>query len=152
MENIIIKGQITATSKKNDGEFSQEIPTKTAYLSVAKEDQQKLEDFGLTKYTPKATSDQPDPEDYFIIKFPANVMVYLPNGIGTKRPDLSQITVDEIETNNFKTPDDKELQFSILKGNHKNNDFFRLQAIRIEEESDIEEMKPENPFGDTEAF
>ena len=32
------------------------------------------------------------------------------------------------------------------------NDFFRLQAIRIESDDDIEEIKPENPFGDDPAF
>lgn len=147
MENIIIKGQITATSKKQSGDFKQEIPTKTAYVSVDSENAKKLEDFGLTKYTSKD-----DQEDYFIIKFPANVMVYQPNGFGEKRPDLSQITFEGIETNNFKTPDNKQVQMSILKGNHKNNDFFRLQAIRVESASDIEEIKPENPFGDSEAF
>ena len=147
MENIIIKGQITATSKKQSGDFKQEIPTKTAYVSVDSENAKKLEDFGLTKYTSKD-----DQEDYFIIKFPANVMVYQPNGFGEKRPDLSQITFEGIETNNFKTPDNKQVQMSILKGNHKNNDFFRLQAIRVETSSDIEEIKPENPFGDSEAF
>ena len=147
MENIIIKGQITATSKKQSGDFKQEIPTKTAYVSVDPENAKKLEDFGLTKYTSKE-----DQEDYFIIKFPANVMVYQPNGFGEKRPDLSQITFEGIETNNFKTPDNKQVQMSILKGNHKNNDFFRLQAIRVETSSDIEEIKPENPFGDSEAF
>ena len=147
MENIIIKGQITATSKKQSGDFKQEITTKTAYVSVDPENAKKLEDFGLTKYTSKD-----DQEDYFIIKFPANVMVYQPNGFSEKRPDLSQITFEGIETNNFKTPDNKQVQMSILKGNHKNNDFFRLQAIRVETSSDIEEIKPENPFGDNEAF
>ena len=147
MENLVVLGQITATSKKNDGEFAQEIPTKTAYVSVDSENAKKLEDFGLTKYTSKD-----DQEDYFIIKFPANVMVYQPNGFGEKCPDLSQITFEGIETNNFKTPDNKQVQMSILKGNHKNNDFFRLQAIRVETSSDIEEIKPENPFGDSEAF
>ena len=146
MENIIVKGQITATSKKQSGDFTQEVPTKTAYVSTDETNSKKLEDFGLTKYTSK------DGENYFIIKFPANLMIYKPNGYGEKRPDLSQIMLEGIETNNFKTPDDKPLMLNILKGNHKNNDFFRLQAIRIESEDDIEEIKPENPFGDEPAF
>ena len=146
MENTIIKGVITATSKKNDGEFSQQTPTKTAYVSTDQENAQKLQDFGATKYTSK------EGDDYFIIKFPANVMVYKPNGFGEKRPELSQVTHEGVETNNFKTPDDKMLGLNIIKGNHKNNDFFRVQAIRIEDESDIEEIKPENPFGDKQAF
>ena len=146
MENLVIKGKITATSKKQTEGFTQQTPTKTAYVSTSEEEAKKLEQFGLTKYTSQ------NGDNYFILKFPAEVMVYLPNGIGTKRPDLSQIMVDGVETNNFKTPDTKELSFNILKGNHMNNDFYRLQAIRIEDESDIEEVKPENPFGDDMAF
>ena len=146
MENIIVKGQVTATSKKQSGDFAQEVPTKTAYVSTDESNTKLLEDFGLTKYTSK------DNENYFIIKFPANVMVFTPNGYGKKRPDLSRIEVDGVETNNFKTPDDKLLSLNIIKGNYKNNDFFRLQAIRIETDDDIEEIKPENPFGDDPAF
>ena len=146
MENIIVRGQITATSKKQSGVFTQEIPTKTAYVSTDEPHAKLLEDFGLTKYTSKEN------ENYFIIKFPADLMVFKPNGYGEKRPDLSRIEIEGIETNNFKTPDDKLLPFNIVKGNHKNNDFFRLQAIRIETDEDIEEIKPENPFGDQQAF
>ena len=146
MENIIVKAQITATSKKQSGDFSQEIPTKTAYVSTDETNSKLLEGFGLQKYTSK------DNENYFIIKFPANVMVFTPNGYGKKRPDLSRIELEGVETNNFKTPDDKLLSLNIIKGNQKNNDFFRLQAIRIESEDDIEEIKPENPFGDDPAF
>lgn len=144
---MIIEGIITATSKKQSGDFKQDIPTKTAYVKVDSENEKKLVDFGLRKYTSKENK-----EDYFILKFPANLMIYFPNGFSQARPDLSQITLDGIETNNFKTPDDKPLKFNILKGNHRNNDFYRLQAIRVTDESDIEEIKPENPFGDGEAF
>lgn len=146
MENIIVEGMITATSKKNSGDFKQEIPTKTAYVTTDETNAKRLEDFGVTKYTSK------DGEDYFILKFPSNVMVYTPNGFGQKRPDLSQVTLEGVETNNFKTPDDKMLSLNVIKGNHKNNDFFRLQAIRLTDLTDIEEIKPENPFGDEEAF
>ena len=147
MENLVVLGQITATSKKDDGQFKQEIATKTAYVRTDEENAKKLEDFGLTKYTSRENN-----EDYFIIKFPQNVMIYLPNGLGVKRPDLSQVTHEGIETNNFKTPDDKLLPLNIIKGNYKNNDFFRIQAIRLDNEDQIEEVKPENPFGDQEAF
>lgn len=146
LTNLVVQGEITATSKKQSEGFTQQVPTKTAYVSVTSESAQKLKEFGLTEYTSQ------NGDNYFIIKFPADVMVYLPNGIGQKRPKLSRVEVDGMETNNFKTPEGKLLQFNILKGNHMNNDFFRLQAIRIEEESDIEEIKPENPFGDDVAF
>lgn len=147
MENITIKGQITATSKKSNGDFKQEILTKTAYVKTDTENAEKLVDFGLTKYTSRDNN-----EDYFIIKFPATVMVYNTSGFGEKRPDLSQVTLDGQETNNFKTPDNKPLMLNIIKGNHKNNDFFRLQAIRVESNLDIEEILPENPFGDEAPF
>ena len=148
MQNLVIKGIITATSKKtNDTKFEQEVPTKTAYLKVDEENAKLLEEFGLTKYTSKA-----DKEDYFIIKFPQNVMVYEPNGIGTKRPDLSLVNHQGLETNNFKTPDDKPLALNILKGENTGNTFYRLQAIRVETQNDIEEIKAENPFGDSPAF
>lgn len=154
MENIIIEGQITATSKKNNNDsYKQEIPTKTVFLTVDETNAKKLEEFGLTKYTSKE-----EKKDFFMIKFPSDVVVYLPNGVGYKRPDLSRTHVKDnetgeyYETNNFKTPDDKPLKFNIIKGNHMNNDFFRLQAIRAEEQTDIEEIKPENPFGDEVAF
>lgn len=147
MENLIFKGQITATSKKQNGDFKQEIPTKTAYVTTDEETVKKLEEFGLQKYTSKE-----DNGSFFIMKMPANLMVYLPNGFGEKRPDLSQITFEGIETNNFKTTDELPLKMNVIKGNHKNNDFFRLQAIRLESENDIEQIKPENPFGDDEAF
>lgn len=147
MDNLVVLGQITATSKKNNGEFKQEIPTKTAYIRTDEENAKKLEDFGLTKYTSKDSN-----EDYFIIKFPQNVMLFRQNGFGEKHPELSRVEIDGMETNNFKTPDNKFLPLNIIKGNHKNNDFFRLQAIKIDVDEDIEEIKPENPFGDQEAF
>lgn len=156
MDNLVIKGMVTATSKKNnDDDFKQEVPTKTAYVRTDEENAKKLVDFGLTKYSSK--DDNGDDIDFFIIKFPKNLMVYLPNGHGFKRPDLSQIHVkndigEYEETNNFKTPDDKMLPLNIIKGNHKNNDFFRVQAIRVDTNEDIEQILPENPFGDNEAF
>lgn len=146
IDNLVVVGQITATSKKQDGDFKQQIPTKTAYISVDDENAKKLEDFGLTKYTSK------NGEDYFIVKFPANLVVYYPNGLDVKKPELSQIHFEGVETNNFATPDDKKVGLNIIKGNHMNNDFYRLQAIRIESDDDIVEVKPENPFGDDLAF
>lgn len=146
MENMVIKGQITATSKKQNGKFKQEVATKTAYVSTDEEYSKRLEDFGLTKYTSQ------DGENYFIIKFPANVMTYLPNGKGVQRPELSRIELNGMETNNFKTPDNKPLGLNILKGHHNGNDFYRIQAIRLEADEDIEEIIAENPFGDQPAF
>lgn len=143
MENIIVNGQITATSKKNDGKFKQEVATKTAYLKVDEASRQALIEFGLTEYGKE--------DKFFIVKFPQNVMIYQ-NGFGAKRPDLSQVIVNGEETNNFKTPDNKLLKMSIIKGDNLGNEFFRLQAIRIDTPDDIEEILPENPFGDEAPF
>ena len=147
MQNLVIEAIITATSKKQDGEFQQQVPTKTAYLKADEENSKLLEDFGLTRYTSKE-----DKEDYFIVKFPQNVVLYFPNGLGERRPDLSLVTHNDVETNNFRTPEDKPLALNILKGENKGNIFYRLQAIRVDSVDDIEEIKPENPFGTPEAF
>ena len=80
------------------------------------------------------------------MKFPKVLMV-IQDDKAYRRPDLSQITYNGRETNNFKTPDNVMLPLNIIKGNHKNNDFFRLQAIMITDQKQIEEIKPENPFG-----
>ena len=143
MENLVINGQITATSKKNDGKFKQEVATKTAYLKVDETSRKALIEFGLTEYG----SD----DKFFIIKFPKNVMVYQ-NGFGVNRPDLSQVILNGEETNNFKTPDNKLLKLNIIKGDNLGNVFHRLQAIRIDTPDDIEEILPENPFGDEAPF
>ena len=108
MQNLVIEAIITATSKKQDGEFQQQVPTKTAYLKADEENAKLLEDFGLTRYTSKE-----DQEDYFIVKFPQNVVLYFPNGLGERRPDLSLVTHNDVETNNFRTPEDKPLKLNI---------------------------------------
>ena len=147
MQNLVIEAIITATSKKQDGEFAQAVPTKTAYLKADETNAKLLEDFGLTRYTSKE-----DKEDYFIVKFPQTVVLYYPNGLGERRPDLSLVTHNDVETNNFRTPEDKPLKLNILKGENKGNIFYRLQAILVDTDEDIEEIKPENPFGTPQAF
>ena len=51
-----------------------------------------------------------------------------------------------VDTPNFSTIGNKELPLNIIKGEHMNNDFFRLQAIKIEQSSDIVEVEQTNPF------
>lgn len=137
MENIVINGRVTATSNKVDTKFKQENPTKTAYLTVSDEtEKKKLIDFGLTEYTSKK-----DGLSFFIIKLPQNVAIYV-DGVEGSEP-LS----GSVETPNFSTAEDKELAINIIKGEHMNNDFFRLQAIKIDQSSDIVEVVQTNPFG-----
>lgn len=145
MENLVIKGIITATSNKQDGEFKQEVPTKTAYLKVDEENSKKLQDFGMTEYSSKE-----DGEKFFIVGLVRGLMVYKPNGIGVKRSDLSLINGEEGENPNYETSE--EIGMNIVKGEYRNNDFFKLQALRVESDDVIVEVKPENPFGDEVAF
>ena len=142
MENMTIKAIITATSKKQNGDFKQEIPTKTAYLTADKENSKKLVDFGLTEYTSK------DGESYFIIKLVNKLMLYPTGDEPRLARELSLVELDGVETNNFRTPEDRPVGLNILKGENKGNTFYRLQAIQIVNDSDIEEIKPDNPFGD----
>lgn len=135
MENVIINGRISATSNKVDGEFKQEVPTKTAYVEVTNDtDRATLTKLGMTEYTSKS-----DDVNFYIIKLPKQVSIFKGN-------EMHKIS-GGVKTPNFKTPDDKELKFNIIKGNNKGNDFFRLQAVLVDEYSDIEEIQMENPFG-----
>lgn len=136
MENLVIKGRITATSNKVDTKFKQENPTKTAYVTVSDEtEKKKLIDFGLTEYTSKK-----DGLSFFIIKLPQNVAIYV-DGVEGSEP-----LPGNTETPNFSTVEGKDLSLNIIKGEHMNNDFFRLQAIKIEQSSDIVEVEQTNPF------
>src|SRR5699024_12121105 len=66
MENLIIKGQITATSNKVNEDYKTDNPTKTAYLTVTDDNIRKaMVNFGLTEYTSKQ-----DDSNFFIIKLP----------------------------------------------------------------------------------
>ena len=136
MENLVIKGRITATSNKVDAKFKQEIPTKTAYVTVADEaEKKKLIDFGLTEYSSKA-----DDLSFFIIKLPQKVAIYV-EGVDEPEPMSGGV-----ETPNFSTVEDKELFLNIIKGKNMNRDFFRLQAIKIDQSTDIVLVEQTNPF------
>ena len=43
MENLVIEGIITATSKKQDGDYQQEVATKTVYIKTTEEYAKQLE-------------------------------------------------------------------------------------------------------------
>ena len=140
MENIVIQGRITATSNKVDGKYTQENPTKTAYITVDDdENRKKLIGFGLTEYTSKE-----DKKPFFIIKLPQEVSLF--RSYQTDQPP--EKISGGVETNNFKTPDNKVLYMNIIRGNNKGNDFYRLQAINLEEPGDFQDIQPENPFAE----
>lgn len=136
MENLIVTINITATSVKQDGRFKAEKPTKTAYIKgFTSEDDKKLENFGLRKYT-----SQQDGEDFFIIKFASKLQYYDSVDRDAEPKDWSALAM--LETHNF-TFD--HVNANIIKAEHNNNEFFRIQALQGDLEN-FAEIKPENPF------
>lgn len=135
MENLIITGKVSATSNKVDDKFVQETPTKTAFVEVSDPNiVQAMENFGLTQYTSRDNQ-----TDFFIIKCPKQVTLVK----GNQMRKMS----GGVETPNFKTADDKEFKMNIIKGHNKGNDFFRLQAILVDDYAEVENIMMENPFG-----
>ena len=134
MENLIITGQITATSSKKDDKFKQENPTKTAYVTVTKkEDVEALEAFGATKYTTKE-----DNRDFFILKVPQSFVVVKGNEM--KRLDGT------LSSPNFRTKEDKEFKLNVIKSEKMGNEFLRLQAVQVDDFKELELIQMSNPF------
>lgn len=137
MENILLKGMVTATSNKVDSRFKQEAPTKTAYITIADEDIAKAIQFGLTEYSSKQ-----DGNRFFIIKLPQNIAIYVQGGDNVTPEKMS----GGIDSPNFMTNKDKMLNLNIIKGENMGNEFFRLQAIQITDSTDIISVEQTNPF------
>lgn len=137
MENIILKGRVTATSNKVDEKYKKENPTKTAYVTISEADRQKAIDFGLSEYNSKQ-----DGNSFFIVKLPKDVAIYV-EGTGKIVPEKMSGKVD---TPNFMTAENKEVKMNFIKGEKSGNDFYRLQAIQITESTDIISVLPDNPF------
>ena len=136
MRNIIIEGYLTSTTDKGNDKFKQEVPTKTAYITVPNTEQQKkLEEFGLNKYTTKDGKN-----DFFIVKLSQQVAIVKGNG-------MKKIT-GKAGTPNFSTPEGKLMKFNIIEGENMGNKFYRLQAILVDDDNDIEYIQMENPFGE----
>lgn len=134
MENLIIAGQITATSNKQDNRFKQQKPTKTLYISVDDENKKNAEEFGLHVYTSKEGA------DHLILKAPERgISVWLN---GNKYSEI-ETTVD---SPNFKTVDGLPLGMAIIKAENMGNVFYRLTDINITNENDIEFLERQNPF------
>lgn len=136
LETLTIKGQITATSNRVSEEFRQQTPTKTIYFNAAShEDEKKLIDFGLQAYTSKS-----DNEMFFIAKAPAKGIQVWCQG-----EQLEPLKVD-IESPNFKSVDGNVIGLAITKGQKMNRDFYRVSAVNVVLESDIEPVEMTNPF------
>lgn len=133
LENMVIEGEITATSNKINEKFRSEVNSKTAYIKVDKANSKLLKDFGLTEYTSKE-----DNTNFFIIKLTKDVRVYAKDG------SMEIFSGEAHETNpNFKT---NVIKMNIIKGNNLNQDFYRVQALLINDRADIQQLAPENPF------
>lgn len=132
MENLIIEGIISTTSNKQSSEFKVEKPQKTAYLLLDKENADKLEKFGVRKYTSKTG------EDFYCLKVVEQLKVYFDKS-------KTSITVDAgVDVANFKT--EKVIKMNVIKGEKTGNTFYRLQALLLNELEDLVQIEAENPF------
>lgn len=132
MENLIIEGIISTTSNKQSSEFKVEKPQKTAYLLLDKENADKLEKFGVRKYTSKTG------EDFYCLKIVEQLKVYFDKS-------KASITVDAgVDVANFKT--EKVIKMNVIKGEKTGNTFYRLQALLLNELEDLVQIEAENPF------
>lgn len=153
-DTVVAQATITATSNKSDGKYKQKKPTKTIYLVPAtEEDSKKLSDFGLQLYTPDKEKD-PDAKPYFIVKATENVKIFTSEtdfeevnfGVTFEdvNPETGEITVKK--TPNYKTDEAVHVAIMFVEGGDNGNDFFRLNALMMEDAAILEEVQPVNPF------
>lgn len=135
LKMVTVKGRITATSNKISAEFKQGVPTKTVYFTAdSLEDEQKLVDFGLRKYTTN------DNETFFIAKAPAKgIQVWCQ---GENKGSLDSST----DAPNLQSANGVTIGLAIAKGQKMNRDFYRVTAVNVVLESDIEIVEATNPF------
>lgn len=133
---MTFEGTITATSNKVNEKFKTDNPTKTAYITVESEaDRKKLEDFGLTLYSSKE-----DGTEFFIIKLSREVKTY-DSFDKKKKPTILDGTT---ESPNFRTV--VPVAMNVVKGENVGNDFYRVNAISVASDKDVQVIEAENPF------
>lgn len=137
MKNVIIRGLITATSKKENDKFKQDNPTKTAYITVDAENRKKLLSLGLTEYTSRK-----DKQGFFIIKFSANTVIYQDRNNNEATP----FKLHTMDTPNFKTL--APVEMNVIRGENMGNDFFRIQALLVLNPEVFEKVEASNPFAE----
>lgn len=147
--NVIVPAIITATSNKTDEDFKQETPTKTVYFNVTdKAKIKELEELGLTCYTPKDKDGKP----YFICKATKAVKIYFKDG-STVEKMFTTITIDPQTMQKVASPNlftDTEVFISVIKvkGGKGKNDFFRINAILLDDIEELKQVEQTNPFAD----
>lgn len=132
MENLVIKGIISTTSNKQSKDFKPENPQKTAYLLLDKENADKLEKFGVRKYTSKTG------EDFYCLKIVEQLKIYFDKSKASINLDAG------VDVGNFKT--EKSIQMNVIKGEKTGNTFYRLQALLLNDLEDLVQIEAENPF------
>lgn len=153
-DTVVARATITATSNKSDGKYKQKKATKTIYIVPAtEEDSKKLSDFGLQLYTPDKEKD-PEAKPYFIVKATENVKIFTSEtefeeanfGVSYEdvNPETGEITVKK--TPNYKTEEPVYAAIMFVEGGDNGNDFFRLNALMMEDTAILEEVQPVNPF------
>lgn len=153
-DTVVAQAIITATSNKSDGKYKQKKATKAVYLVPAtEEDSKKLVDFGLQLYTPDTEKDS-DAKPYFIVKATENVKVFTSEtdfdevnfGIAYEEVDPESGEITTKKTPNYKTEIPVYVAVMFVEGGDNGNDFFRLNALMMEDVTTLEEVQPVNPF------
>lgn len=144
--SAIVSAKISATSNKQDVDFSQKNPSKTVYFQTkTKEDAKKLIDLGLTQYTSE------DEEPFFIVKAKAEMPIYFKDSDEKIMKNMSIKTVNsqtmEEETNpNIYTEDFIDLNIVKVKAVKGKNDFFRITAMQVTDIEQFIKVEQTNPF------
>ena len=153
-DTVVAQATITATSNKSDGKYKQKKATKAVYLVPdTEEDTKKLVDFGLQLYTPETEKD-PEAKPYFIVKATENVKIFTSEtefeevNFGVSYEDVNQETgeITVKKTPNYKTETPVHVAIMFIEGGDNGNDFFRLNALMMEDTAILEEVQPVNPF------
>ena len=153
-ETVIAKATITATSNKTDGKYKQKKSTKAVYLVPAtEEDSKKLEDFGLQLYTPDEEKD-PKARPYFIVKATEFVKIFTSEtdfeevyfGVSYEEVNPEDGEIITKKTPNYKTEEPVYVAVMFVEGGDNINDFFRINALMMEDVAMLEEVQPVNPF------
>lgn len=132
MENRVFNVEISAMSKKDNGQFKSD-RLSVFLVPVNEEEEKKMNSFGLNKYTSKNN------ESFFIVKTSEKIALYtddsnnyFPLG-GTKEDKM------------FKTKDGQSVLVNIIMSESKGNKFYRLQAIK-DTNNTLEDIESKNPF------
>ena len=133
LKTVVVNGFISATSNKVSDKFPQKNQTKTAYIVPnSPEDAEKLKQFGLHEYGTD--------EKFFIVKTPVKGISVWAQGKKLSPLDTS------VDTPNFKSTDKGPVGLAITEGENMGNKFYRLTAVNVIQESDIESIEETNPF------